>query len=209
MVRSSLDNLEAGALPGDTAGYVERARQGADRLAALVQALGAATRIEEALSVRENQSVNLVELVTELAKAYAGAHPRHRFQTSVADDLHALVTGSPDLLAQMVDKLVDNAVDFTAPNETIVLGLHREGSRARLSVTNPGEAIPDELRQRLFERMVSDRSADGGPSAHLGLGLYIARIIARHHRGDIMVRNSPDGVRFTIDLPLKEDSSLE
>ena len=205
VVRSSLDNLEAGASPEDAAGYVARARQGADRLAALVQALGAATRIEEALSVRENQSVNLARLITELATAYSGAHPGHRFAAAVTDDREAMVTGSPDLLAQMVDKLVDNAVDFTAPGEVIVLGLERAGKQARLSVSNPGEPIPDRLKERLFERMASDRPADGGGTTHLGLGLYIARTIARHHGGDIMASNTPDGVCFSIDLPLCED----
>ena len=206
VVRSSLENLEAESMPEGSAGYVLRARQGADRLAALVQALSAATRIEEALSVRDDRRVDLARLVRDLTAAYAGAHPGHRFRLD-APTSEVPVRGSPELLAQMVDKLVDNAVDFTEPGGTLRIMLITGDGRAGLAVENPGPSLPEGAGARLFERMVSARPDAGGTSPHLGLGLFIARIIARHHGGDIMAANVTGGVRFTVDLPLLEEPS--
>ncbi len=204
VVRSSLDNLESESLPESSAGYVHRARQGADRLATLVQALSAATRIEEALAVREDQHVDLAGLLRDLTAAYAGAHPDHRFRLD-APPAEVPVTGSAELIAQMVDKLVDNAADFAGAGETIRLHLATADGRIRLAVENPGPPLPEDAAGRLFERMVSVRPDGAGTSPHLGLGLYIARTIARHHGGDIMAANVDGGVRFTVDLPLLED----
>ena len=54
------------------------------------------------------------------------------------------ITGAPDLIVQMLDKLIDNAVDFSAEGATIVVKLHAEPSWAELSVANPGPPLPPE-----------------------------------------------------------------
>ena len=60
----------------------------------------------------------------------------------------------------------------------------------------------DEVRGRLFESMISGRSARAGDAPHLGLGLYIARLIAEFHGGKIDAANLADGVAVTVTLPL-------
>ena len=104
-----------------------------------------------------------------------------------------------ELLAQMLDKLVDNAVDFTSPGDTIGIALDADADGLLLSVSNPGPPLPEKMRNELFHSMVSVRRENGGK--HLGLGLYIARFIAEGHNGSIDADNTDDGVVFQVKLP--------
>ena len=104
-------------------------------------------------------------------------------------------SGSPDLLAQMLDKLVENALGFAPPDSMVEVDLWRHGRAVALSVRNEGPRLPSEMRGRLFESMVSVRpsgasGAHGTP--HLGLGLYIVRLIAEFH-GGAAARPRPPG----------------
>lgn len=99
----------------------------------------------------------------------------------------------------MLDKLVDNAVSFAPAGETIGLGLSVDADSISIAVENPGPPLPDTLRGKLFDSLISLRS--GGNDQHLGLGLYIARLIAEGHGGSITGDNTERGVRFTVTLP--------
>jgi signal transduction histidine kinase len=101
----------------------------------------------------------------------------------------------------MLDKLVDNAVDFSNEDDVIRIGLATQGPSLILSVTNPGEPLPEHMQTQLFDSMVSVRQGSG--DQHLGLGLYIAKLIAEGHGGSIAAANTDDGVSFTVLLPAK------
>jgi signal transduction histidine kinase len=107
--------------------------------------------------------------------------------------------GAADLLAQMLDKLVENAVDFAAAGTPIRISL---GIDSRLRVENQGPPLPDAIRDSLFDSMVSLRSERSGGVPHLGLGLYIARLIAEFHGGSLRAENLPGegGVAFEAEL---------
>ena len=102
--------------------------------------------------------------------------------------------GSGELVAQLIDKLIDNAVGFGEPGSTIRIALHERPGELELSVANAGPTLPDEMRGRLFGSLVSVRNGahdDGRP--HLGLGLYIVALIADFHGGSATAGNLPDG----------------
>ncbi len=99
----------------------------------------------------------------------------------------------------MLDKLIENAVDFSAANDEIAIDLSRVDGEVSLSVRNPGPPLPNSMRNRLFESMVSVRPDAGGDN--LGLGLNIAKLIAEGHGGSIRGENTEDGVRFDVRLP--------
>jgi two-component system sensor histidine kinase ChvG len=113
-----------------------------------------------------------------------------------------MVEGSPDLIVQMLDKLLDNALDFSGDDGRIALRLTADARTGRLSVTNTGPLLPPQLDGRLFESLVSHRPAPES-KPHLGLGLYIVRLIADFHRATVTARNLADetGVEFAIELP--------
>jgi len=112
----------------------------------------------------------------------------------------------PDAINQMLDKLVQNAIDFARAIEgaPIKISLRRDVKNIILSVENKGSLLPQNSKEiaQLFDSMVSKRSVESH-EAHLGLGLYIARLIAEFHGGTIAAANLEDGsgVIFWVTLP--------
>ena len=96
-----------------------------------------------------------------------------------------------------------NAVEFSAPDSTIRFQLQREASNARLSVLNEGPPLPADMQDSLFESMISVRNEQAQAEPHLGLGLYIVRLIAGFHGAHASARNLDDasGVEIRIDFP--------
>jgi signal transduction histidine kinase len=206
IVRSSLDNLESEPVTPAARTYLKRAREGSERLNAILLAMGAATRVEEAIQSAERSRFDLRALMDSAADAYRTGFPERQF----AADLPAepvILTGAPDLILQMLDKLVDNAVDFSPDQACISLRLVADASEITIEVDNPGPTLSDpgvteSSHSYLFESLWQSRSgSDSRP--HFGLGLYIVRLIAEFHGGSAEAENLRDGagVRFRICLP--------
>lgn len=202
IVSSSLDNLASeGGLPESAQAYLARARQGSARMHGILTALSEATRVEQSIEQTERVRFDLAELVRNMTQAYRQTFSEHRVADAIALDTCSVI-GSPDLIAQLLDKLMENAADFTAKGTAITITLEGDARSCRLSVRNEGPQLPPGLDERLFESLVSGRSgADGKP--HLGLGLYIVRLIADFHGGSVRAENMPDlsGVVVTLELP--------
>jgi dedicated sortase system histidine kinase len=189
IVRSSLDNLESERDALDI--YAQRAREGTDRLQAILNAMGAATRTEEAIRHAQRVRFDLAELVRSMTRAYGDTFRSHRFAVRGVDG-ECPMNGAPELIVQLLDKLVENAIDFSPPDATIELAIDREGDSLALSVFNPGAPIPVDVRARLFDSMFQLRRDTLG-KPHFGLGLHIVRLIAEFHGGRAFAENPPGG----------------
>ncbi len=205
IIRSSLENLESEASSSGGMGenakiYVARAREGSERLGAILTAMGAATRVEEAIAHSERQRFDLAALVRATVAAYGTAFPSRRFASEVPPEAIEM-NGAAELIVQMLDKLVDNAVDFSTDGATITIVLRASDAEAEISVANPGPAVPPEANKRLFESLWQSR-AEADKRPHFGLGLYIVRLIAEFHGGSAQAANLPDhsGAIFSVRL---------
>ena len=111
------------------------------------------------------------------------------------------LTGSSQHLRQLVDILLDNAGKYSAPGK-VNLTLRRQGkAHCLLSVSNPGEPIPKEDLQRIFQRFYRADAARSRTGS-FGLGLSIAKEIVDNHKGKIWAESNPTGNCFYILLPL-------
>jgi signal transduction histidine kinase len=202
IVRSSLDNLDSESLAPAARTYVSRAREGSERLNAILMAMGAATRVEEAIQQAERTRFDLAAVTRAAVEAYGQAFPTRRFSLETPDTAIEL-TGAPELIVQMLDKLIDNAVDFSAPGSTIAIRVRSGEDGAAIEVENPGPALPPGAEGRLFESLWQSRTG-GDSRPHFGLGLYVVRLIAEFHRGNAAAANLADGsgVRFTVRMPV-------
>ena len=195
VVRASLENLNLQPLPAEARVYIERAEEGLARLNTILTRMSEATRLEQGLAAQERERFDLAAVVAGCVEGYRGAYAGHAFELRLPGGAIE-VDGAPDLAAQLLDKLAANAVDFSAPGAAVVVSMEREGANegrmARVSVENQGPPLPDEMRGTLFESMVSVRK-ERGAAPHLGLGLYIARLIAEFHGGSVRADNLPAG----------------
>ena len=198
IVTSSLDNLEHEQLSEASTGYVDRASEGANRLRKILNAMSEASRVEELMESAEPEVFALHKVLESTVAAYSDAYPDRAFEFA-SDGLGASVNGSPELLIQMLDKLVDNAVSFSGDGDAITVGLLRRDDSVVVSVTNPGPPLPERMQAQMFDSMVSMRTGEN--TKHLGLGLFVARLIAEGHGGRIDAENVEIGVRFSVYLP--------
>ena len=202
IVRSSLDNLESEGLRDDQRRYITRAREGTQRLQSILSALGAAARVEESIKQSDRVNFDLRELLISALAAYRDGFPGTRFVLHTPED-PCFARGAPDLMVQLLDKLIENAVDFCPPDGTVTVRLERVQANYCLQITNDGPLIPEALMGRLFESLFEQRQGDDD-KPHFGLGLYIVRLIAEFHGGTAVASNRDDGsgVVFSIMLPL-------
>ena len=202
IVKSSLDNLEHAGLPESARPYLQRARDGVTRMGALVRAMSEAKRIERAIEAGEAEDMDLCEVLRGCAEGYRALAAPRRVELQLPDHPVRL-NGAPELIAQALDKLFGNAVSFTPPDGWIRLSLREEDGMAVLEMANQGPPLPDTMQDRLFDSLVSvreDRGHEEGP--HLGLGLYVVRLIVERHQGYAKARNLDDGsgVKFSLYL---------
>lgn len=120
-------------------------------------------------------------------------------------DAPAPVEGNwdPDRLAQVIQNLLGNAVDYSAPNTPVRVALREEHGEAMLSVHNDGPAIPGEAMPHLFEPFrQGPQDGRAGRDESLGLGLFIAKHIVEAHEGRLDVTSTEaGGTTFAVHLP--------
>ena len=201
VVRSSLDNLKLSPLPDDARVYMERAQQGLNRLTHILTRMTEATRLEQSVGEDERERFDLARVVAGCVDGYRVAYPQHTLQLELPSG-EVMFTGAPELVAQMLDKLVANAAEFSAAGAPIVVRLERGDTELRLSVENEGPLLPDSMSGRLFDSMVSVRGDQRSDAPHLGLGLYIVRLIAEAHRGHAAAQNRDDGRGVVVSVTL-------
>jgi signal transduction histidine kinase len=203
ITRSSLDNLSSQDLDPASRRFLERAQEGVERQSAIVRAMSEASRLEAAIGAADWERVDLAELIGRCAAGYRTLYVGRKLVLQLPPapvSMHC----APDLLAQALDKLVDNAFSLTGPDDVVTISLQRAANGCELAVRNSGSTLPEDFKERLFDSLVSVR-ARRGAEPHLGLGLYIVRLVVAAHGGEVSARNLPAsaGVEFLIRLPLR------
>lgn len=203
VVRSSLDNLSMAPAGDEVPVYAQRATEGLTRLETILARMSESTRLERSMDGAQREHFDLAPIVRAAIEAYTAAWPG-RSLTYSGPDSGVPVHGVPDLMVQMLDKLVANAMEFGEPDKPVEVALTGTPQHARLCVRNRGPLLPEHLHGRVFESMVSVREGPAGPDPHLGLGLYIVRLIADFHGGTAGAENLPagDGVEVCVELPV-------
>lgn len=202
IVRSSLDNLEQQQTDEERLKYIQRANEGVTRLSGILTRMSEATHLEQTIQKEEAEFFSVNDVVSACTDGYRLAHPNKTFEVQL-EQSDTNIKGSPELIAQLLDKLVSNALDFATANTAIKITVSYTKENAVLSVSNEGLILPEEMRTHLFDSMVSMRKGKSD-TPHLGLGLYIVRLIVDYHHGTVRVDNLPSdkGVVFSVTLPL-------
>src|SRR3989454_12524665 len=147
VVRSSLENLKLAPEGSEARRYIERAEEGLSRLNRILERMMEASRLEQSLSNAERERYDLVGVVRGCVEGYRVAYPRIAFAVELARQ-SLQVEGSPDLAAQLLDKLVENAVDFCRGAEPGRVGLAEDAAGGGLGGGDKGATVPGGVRQR-------------------------------------------------------------
>jgi len=200
VVRSSIENIEQSDNP-DKSVYLQRASEGITRLSNILTRMSEASRLEQTLKTEETETFDLVSIIKGCVEGYQQIRPEQVYTFQLNTEQPVLIQGSPELIAQMLDKLVSNANDFSQKNTDIIIQLQRDNNAAIIKIMNQGEPLQQEMHNNLFDSMVSLRTQKTD-EPHLGLGLHIVRLIAEFHHGSVRAYNTDDNwVCFEIMLP--------
>jgi len=203
VVNSSLHNLSQELPNSAQSKYMERARNGINRIGLILRNLTEAANLEQAMQSESRETIDLIKLIEGYVDGYSFSNPGQKFKILIKN-MPLKVEVAPDYIAQALDKLVDNAIDHAAHDTSIVFKLSQSNNFAHIGVINKGSTLPEEMAERIFEPLVSLGRKDA-QKISLGMGLYVVKLIANFHGGDVGAQNllSSDGVIFTLSLPLK------
>jgi dedicated sortase system histidine kinase len=206
IVRTSLENLSLQALPENSSAYIDRAQSGINRLNNILTNMSEATRLEQMLNQTDKVSFNIFDVLNGCIQGYQQIYPTFDIAYE-ASNKKVILEGSPEHIAQLLDKVVTNAVEFSQDSKLFVTA-ELKSKDITIHISNNGILLPETMEQRLFDSMVSMRNTPQtkeDKTPHLGLGLYIARLISEFHQGKIVASNhhNPQGVTVSITLPLQ------
>ena len=203
VVRSSIENLGSTDNAEESQVYIKRAEEGISRLNLILTNMSEATRLEQMLQTSEKEIIDLAEVVKGCVEGYRLAYPDSDFTLDIGG-YSIFVKGVPEYVAQLLDKLIANAVEFSHAEQPIIVNCRVVRDQAVVRISNSGPYLPQEMKDRIFESMVSVRPHQKQKQPHLGMGLHIARLITDFHNGQIRADNREDaeGVTITVSIPL-------
>jgi signal transduction histidine kinase len=161
-----------------------------------------AARLEDRRLQLKLKRVDLREVVRRSVRnAQSTMTPRHQMILEDDADVGLPVMADVMRLEIIIGNLLDNAIKYSPEGGPVLVRLSSAGERALLSVIDHGIGIDPQDMDRLFVRF--SRLAPRGDVPGTGLGLYLARELARLHGGDIVATSTPgQGSEFTLGLPL-------
>jgi len=171
-----------------------------ERLAASLQAMLRLARSEAGLDPARRVAVSLGTLLREVAGFFEPVAEEHGVALRVDALPTVTVPGDPEWLHQLFANLLHNAIRYTPRGGEVTLSLEADATEARVHVRDTGPGIPEAEQARVFERFHRVDARPERPGS--GLGLPIAREIARAHGGAIELASEPGaGSTFTVRLP--------
>jgi signal transduction histidine kinase len=171
----------------------------AQRAGRIVDDLLDLARIDSGLSLHPEQT-DLWHLVEAQVDRGRLLHPQLDIQL---EGSAVMVTVDPVRIGQVVANMLNNACQVTPPGGSVLVMVSRADSYGRVAVHDSGPGVPPQHREQIFGRLVRLDSRRGDARSGAGLGLPIARGIARAHRGDVTCEPTPpgSGALFVLTLP--------
>lgn len=183
--------MEQGVVPAqDVPRFAGLIRRESEHMRLLIDDVLALSRLDE--STGGDEPVALRQACERVAARLEPASSAKSLRVTL-DCQDAVVKGVPSSVEQMVYNLLDNAIEYSPVAGVVSVQVRGEGDGVVLTVSDQGPGIPDELKERVFERFFrvdSSRSRDTGGT---GLGLAIVKHAAESMGGTVEVLDAPDG----------------
>lgn len=193
---------------GELVERAQKARAAIERLTRLVESTLDAARLEAGQIEMKNEACDLAALVEAVCERQREEEPGRKVVVAIDDSGPLAVTCDPAHAEHALANLTANAIKYSPPHTPINVSLVTTSTHARCLVESFGTPIAQEDRGKVFERYFRGANAQG--KVGTGIGLYMARALARMQGGDIeLVESSFDRTVFALNLPLSDTSALD
>ncbi len=194
-VQTSLELLSDEQDPDQQARLRATAHRGIQKLESTLAKVTEAASLEEALRDEDQHGFDVAGVTRDAVESIARTVTSLRWVTDIPET-PMLVLGNDLRFEQMLDKLLDNARDFTTEGGVITVGLSDHVNSVVLWVENEGPSLRIQDGVDAFQMFSGTRNDSTG--THLGLGLYVVRLIAESMGARMAIGNTERGVRVEV-----------
>jgi signal transduction histidine kinase len=183
--------------------FLDMANQEGEKLKGLIEQLLIASNFQTSPSEPSiHPLIDAGEVVSGAAAAIQADHPDRRLAVTVSGSLPVLA--APEAILRVLGSLLDNAVKWSPPDAAIAIEAYEKDGQVVVAVEDAGPGVPVGDRERIFEWFTQVDSGATRPRGGIGLGLYVARQLARAQGGELVLATEPGspGARFELRLPL-------
>ena len=192
----------ASAEPDQVRRFAKRLTKEAERLARITQEIIELSRLQAADALTKPEVVDIDHVVAMAIDQNRVAADSNRVEIASGGDAGAEVYGDEPLLAVALHNLIANAIQYSPKGSRVGIGVSNSDGIVEIAVTDQGIGIPEDERDRVFERFFRIDPARSRHTGGSGLGLSIVKHVVQNHGGDIRVWSQPGkGSTFTIRLP--------
>ena len=204
-IKAYAETLSAGAIHDEDNRdrFVRQIEEQADRLHQLISDLLSLARIEQGNQLLDIQRVSLGQVVQECVEEQQRSADRKQIALSIdGTEKTVWVEVDKDGLRQILVNLIDNAIKYTPEGGRVTVGWRKEDHLIALEVADTGIGIPEEMRDRVFERFFRVDKARSRELGGTGLGLAIVKHLAQSFGGNVSVDGvAGGGSKFVVRLP--------
>ena len=189
--------------PDSVTKFATRMQHEAKRLTDLVQEIINLSRLQDSDPLSVPSELNVQDLVNEaIDQSQVGADSR-KIKISTGDIANGVVLGDRDQLIMAIQNLVENAVNYSPEGTQVTVSSIVKDGIITISITDQGIGIPENEKERIFERFYRVDPARSRESGGTGLGLSIVKHVATKHGGEVSVWSVENvGSTFSLKLPI-------
>lgn len=180
--------------------FLRLAQESQSRLSHMIEDLLVIAQAEGQAMPLDLTDVDVCHVIQRALRELAAAAEKAELQ--LVNECHDLprVHADRHKIRRLLDNLLTNAMKFTPRGGRITVSGETAEGQVRLSVSDTGAGIPEEVQGRIFEKF---GQATGGRRMSVGLGLTFCKLVAETHGGHIALESAPgQGSRFIVTLPL-------
>jgi two-component system sensor histidine kinase ChvG len=180
--------------------YLGRIENATHRLEMMISSMSETNQIEDAIRTTKKEAFNFIIFFDEYIEAIKMTTSKIiKVNTIYLTNYESMIKGDKDLIAQGLDKIFQNALDFTDDN-TVKVTIDIQAKQTTMEIYNQGPPLRAKNNINWFSPLQSRRTIDEEKN-HMGFGLYLARLIIHFHSGEITISNKNKGVCVNITLP--------
>jgi two-component system phosphate regulon sensor histidine kinase PhoR len=193
--------------PEQQVGFLRIVERQSERLHQLIEDLLVASRVQSSEVNATYATFSVPSLIEQVREEFREESETHRLTIAIDKDM-PFVMSDPVKLHQIVANLLDNAFKYSPAGTEVKLHVERVGDAVKISVTDQGAGVPEEAREKIFDRFYQADQSATRAAGGTGLGLYICRNLAVAIGGRVWLEGTDDlGSVFAVSVPLRPDEA--